>query len=84
MPIIDSNEYFPSKATKENCEIISEDFLNGIDVDGDQKYTHLCHWFSSGITANAESYLKSLITVEDDLTTTDKYEGGYFSATNEE
>ncbi len=49
---------------------------------GDQRINTFVIGFSSGITANAENYLKSLVTVKDDPETADKKEG-YFSAQNE-
>ncbi len=50
-------------------------------VDGDQNIHTYVIGFSKGITANAENYLKSLVTVKDDPNTSNN-EGGYFSATN--
>ncbi|MCF6189584.1 MAG: hypothetical protein L3J51_03825 [Cocleimonas sp.] len=49
-------------------------------LSGDQYIDTLVIGFSSGITTDAENYLKSLVTIEDDLTTTNKE--GYYSAQN--
>jgi hypothetical protein len=51
-------------------------------LNGDQTIDTYVIGFSSGITEDAEGYLKSLVTVEDDPETSVKE--GYFSAQNEE
>ncbi len=51
-------------------------------IAGDQLIDTYVIGFSSGITAEAEGYLKSLVTIEDDDETPNKE--GYFSAQNEE
>ncbi len=51
------------------------------DIDDNQTINTHVIGFSSGITQNAENYLKSLVTLEDDPNTAERE--GYFSATNE-
>lgn len=54
---------------------------NLTSLSGDQFIDTLVIGFSSGITTEAESYLKSLVTIKDDITTSNKE--GYYSAQNE-
>lgn len=60
-------------------------FLSGTDnsasLEGEQPISTYVIGFSSGVTAEATNYLKSLVTVEDDASTPERE--GYFSAENE-
>lgn len=66
---------------KELTHYLADNDINS-GLVGDQRINTFVIGFSSGITANAENYLKSLVTVKDDPETADKKEG-YFSAQNE-
>ncbi|KAG1682748.1 Type IV pilus biogenesis factor PilY1 [Nymphon striatum] len=55
---------------------------NNLSLEGNQSINTYVIGFASGITTESEDYLKSLVTLEDDLGTSNKE--GYFSAQNTE
>lgn len=55
---------------------------NNVSLEGKQSINTYVIGFASGITSEAEEYLKSLVTLDDDLGTSNKE--GYFSAQNTE
>jgi len=74
----------PSTFTAGKCGPELTQYLSTHDnssITGDQFIDTLVIGFSSGITLDATNYLKSLVTIEDDPTTSSKE--GYYSAQNE-
>ena len=61
--------------------LATHDNAPGDKIPGDQFVDTLVIGFSSGISTDAENYLKSLVTLEDDPATSARE--GYFSATDE-